>query len=318
MIITYFRSSSYSNFEFCEMSYFCNYVLGLDDPSGFAATKGSLTHKILELLAHTVKVPHNVNGLIDKVYKTFSSESPRFNWSDNDYRDCKTWVYRALEFNNGQFDPRKSDIVAAEMPFDFEIQRPWAHYKYGEKEGFLALKGTIDLVTRLTPKVFEVVDYKSGRRMNWNTGEVYTHESLRDNIQLRLYHYAVHHTYPELDQVLVTMFYLKDGGPYTICYNKEDLKVTENLLRRKFEQIQNTKVPHLTKSWKCSKLCTWGKTSFADCKFVEPIIDFNNEDGSPLTKCKQLKFEIERQGVNNVIKKYTKPGHEIDFYKEPS
>ena len=39
-------------------------------------------------------------------------------------------------------------------------------------KGQLAIKGTIDLVTKLNDDTIEVVDWKTGRRMDWTTGEV--------------------------------------------------------------------------------------------------------------------------------------------------
>ena len=62
MLITYIRSSSYNNYEFCQMQYFMKYVLGLPDISGKAAERGTMVHKVMEVLANL---------------KLFQQENPR-------------------------------------------------------------------------------------------------------------------------------------------------------------------------------------------------------------------------------------------------
>jgi len=51
MIITYFRSSSFNTHSLCEQQYFLEYVLGWKGKSGLKADKGTIVHKILEILA---------------------------------------------------------------------------------------------------------------------------------------------------------------------------------------------------------------------------------------------------------------------------
>lgn len=51
MIITYFRSSSFNAHNMCEQQYFLEYVLGWRGPSGQKADKGTIVHKVLEILA---------------------------------------------------------------------------------------------------------------------------------------------------------------------------------------------------------------------------------------------------------------------------
>ena len=59
MDITYFRSSSYNCFNLCQMQYFIEYVLGWENKVGKAATKGTITHKVLEVLAQAKLAEQN-------------------------------------------------------------------------------------------------------------------------------------------------------------------------------------------------------------------------------------------------------------------
>ncbi len=51
MLISYFRSSSYTHWRYCEMQYFMTYVLGHQSTSGKKAELWTMVHKVMEILA---------------------------------------------------------------------------------------------------------------------------------------------------------------------------------------------------------------------------------------------------------------------------
>ena len=51
MIVTYVRSSSYNNYDYCQMQYFITYALGHRSISGKKAQLGTIVHKVMECLA---------------------------------------------------------------------------------------------------------------------------------------------------------------------------------------------------------------------------------------------------------------------------
>ena len=346
MIITYFRSSSFNTHSMCEQQYYLEYVLGWRSPSGQKADKGTITHKVLEILAVIKKAQQdgqetfiddvvgevNVNNysldsITEKVYNHYSSHSPHHKWTAKDHKDCHNWVYKAIEFNNGMFDPRNRNILCPEQHFDFEIKKPWASYSFDTQEGKdgkisgnLALKGTIDLITLVNDNTIEVIDWKTGRRLDWATGEEKTQEKLERDPQLRIYHYAISHLYPNIEHIIFSIYFINDGGPFSICFDKKDLAETENMLRQKFDIIKKTKKPKLHKSWMCTKLCHFGKTTF-DNTHVQPITEYRNGQvcgsGSTMTKCEQVKHDIELYGISSVTNEYKNKNHSFGQYKAP-
>ena len=119
---------------------------------------------------------------------------------------------------------------------------------------------------------------------------------------------------------MVSINFINDGGPFTICYSKDDLASTEEMLRKKFETIKSTQIPELNKSWKCTKLCHFGKTTFENSAML-PIIEYRDGQVTPkdnfMTKCEQIKHDISVKGMDNVIDEYTPPGYTIGKYKAP-
>ena len=225
MIVTYFRSSSYNTHSLCEQQYFLEYVLGWRGVSGLKASKGTVVHKVLEILAiikqsqqddtnpvvddivGSINIEsYNLDDIIKKVYDYYSTAEAFHKWSPKDYKDCHAWVYKAIEFNGGMFDPRNRHILCPEQHFDIEIKKPWSAYSYdtpdGKLEGNLAIKGTIDLITLVDDNTIEIVDWKTGRRLDWATGKEKTQEKLESDPQLRIYHYAISHLYPHIDHII--------------------------------------------------------------------------------------------------------------------
>lgn len=343
MIITYFRSSSYNAHSMCEQQYFIEYVLGWRGPSNKKADKGTIVHKILEILAVIKKAQqdsltvaeddiignidinnYSLDTIINQIYDHYSSVNTHHEWFDKDRDDCYNWVYKTLKFNNGMFDPRQRDIVCPEQHFDFVIKEPWAKYSYntpeGKLEGYLGLKGTIDLITKVDDNFYEIIDWKTGRRLNWATGKEKTQECLEKDPQLRIYHYAASHLYPDIENIMISINFINDGGPFSICFNKSDLRDTETMLKDKFEIIKRTRQPRLHKTWMCSKLCHFGKTTFQDT-IIPTMIEYRDgqvcSKDSHMTKCEQIKHDIELKGIDNVVEEYKHPNHSFGHYQAP-
>lgn len=327
----------------CEQQYFIEYVLGWRGPSNQKADKGTIVHKVLEILAFIKKAEqdnlknieddiagkikvnkYDLEKIFDIVYNHYITNNSHHDWKDKDKKDCWKWVNKTIEFNNGMFDPRNRNIVCPEQHFDFVIEKPWAKYSFdtedGKLEGNLALKGTIDLITKIDDSFYEIVDWKTGRRLNWATGKEKTQECLENDPQLRIYHYAVSHLYPDVDNIMITINYINDGGPFSMCFQKSDLIKTEQMLRDKFEKIKATKRPYLNRSWMCKKLCHFGKTTFENTSIL-PTEEYRDNQVTPkgeiMCKCEQIAHDVQLQGIDSVIQYYKHPNHSFGFYKAP-
>lgn len=284
---------------------------------------GTIVHKVMECLAlESEAIQHDATTFVDDSLGTFDigqdvahlndlsfdhyvSKSEN-EFTESDRETCLEWCYKALEYLNGKYDPRNRKIVAAEKRFDIEIDRPWADYKFdynGQNiEGRLCLKGTIDLVTEVSPDTLEIIDWKTGKRLNWATGEVKTYKKLRDDLQLRLYHYAANKLFPQYKNVLVSIFFINDGGIFTVAFSKHDLGIFEQRLKEKYDKIISCQDPKLSISWKCKRLCHFGKNLYP---------------GTKQTICEYIKNQTNKNGIDFVTLNYTDANHQIDKYNAP-
>lgn len=339
MLVTYIRSSSYNNYAYCQMQYFITYNLGYNQPSGKRADMGTIVHKVMEILAKTKeKIQQNLRVkkiqfqddtlgsiiidknefLTDKIiekllnlsFDYYSNRSSHNKFTKKDREDCLKMCFDAVRYNNGQFDPRYRKIVAAEPHFDIPIDEDWAFYEYevdGKKiKGQLAIKGTIDLVTETDEGIIEVIDWKTGRRLDWATGEEKTYGKLCSDPQLLLYNYAISKLFPDYKQSIMSIFFIKDGGPFSMCFDKTDETRFLEMLKDRFLEIKNNEKPQPIspnrENWKCTKLCHY-------CK--------NNWPETETNMCIYIENSIKTKGMEQTIKDCTREGFEIGFYSAP-
>jgi hypothetical protein len=320
------------------MQYFITYVLGHQPDSGKKAELGTIVHKVMETLAQlkkyqqdnpkkltlsieddalkTVSIKKNellTDTLVDKLLSRsfdFYTGGSKHTFTKGDKDLCLKLVWDTLKYNDGQFDPRLRKIVAAEPHFDIPIDEDWAFYEYevnGQKvKGQLAIKGTIDLVTETEEGIIEVIDWKTGRRLDWATGEEKTYGKLCSDPQLLLYNYAISKLFPQYKQSIMSIFFIKDGGPFSMCFDKADEKRFLEMLKERFLDIKKNEKPQPIspnrENWKCTKLCHY-------CKNKWPETDQN--------MCIYIENSIKTNGMEQTIKDCTRSGFDIGFYSAP-
>ena len=338
MITTYFRSSSLNNWKYCQLQYFMTYVLGHYSPSGKKADLGTITHAVFETLAickkrtqakklKTMKITQEplgdfsfseselytdafVYSVLNKSFDYYKSNCTHNSFTSKDYDFCEKMVWDTLSYNNGQFDPRNRTIVDTEPHFDIPINEPWAKFSFegpdGPIEGNLAIKGTIDLITELPDRTIEVIDWKTGQRLDWATGERKDYDKLMKDTQLLLYHYAISKIYPKYSNIIMSIFFCRDGGPFTLAFDESDMKEFLETLKKTFQEITRNKFPKPVSdnrsSFKCQKLCHYYKTNWPE----------TNE-----TMCNYIEDQIYTIGIDETVKTCSRPGFVIGTYKDP-
>jgi hypothetical protein len=321
------------------MQYFLTYVLGHRSDSGKKADLGTMVHKVMEVLAGLKKFQQDnprkkylvvkddavdevrihkdelltkqcVEDLVDLSFNSYKKGS-KHKWTPADRKEVSRLSWLALDWNDGQFDPRYRDIVDPEPHFDIPIEEDWAKYEYempnGEViQGRLAIKGTIDLVTKVDDDTIEVIDWKTGRRLDWATGQEKDFKKLTTDAQLLLYNYAISKLYPDYKQAIMSIFFIKDGGPFSMCFDKSDQDKFLDMLKNRFEEIKANVSPKPLREdrshWKCTKLCHFYK---------------NDWPGTDTPMCTHVGNKLKSDGLEKTVKDCTKKGFSIGYYEAP-
>lgn len=252
-----------------------------------------------------------VEELLDKSFISYTEKSAH-DWTKTDRRICLDLVWKTLRYNKGQYDPRFRKIVDPEPHFDIPITEDWAKYDYVDPDsgktltGTLAIKGTIDLITEVAPDTIEVIDWKTGRRLDWATGEEKTYAKLCDDAQLLLYHYAISKLYPQYKHSIMSIFFVKDGGPFSMAFDRDDHDKFLKMLRVRYEAIKKNDRPRPISfdrtNWKCTKLCHYFK---------------NKWPGTNTSICQHVEGHLKDNGMQDTLVQLTKPGHSVGHYEAP-
>jgi hypothetical protein len=160
-----------------------------------------------------------------------------------------------------RYNPANCDVLMAEKWF--KIPLVGEEWTTGGDHN-LVLNGVIDRVDRISGDEIEIIDYKSGQRKEFVFGSKISPKKelpdFFDDIQVRMYHLAAAEMFPDVQVFLVTIYYLVDGGPYTVAFTRDDLDATRHMIwKRKEEIIKNTD-PSQNKGWWCNKFCHFGTT----------------------------------------------------------
>jgi hypothetical protein len=254
------------------------------------------------------------NSIILRVFGYYT-EKLGFNHSGwnrkSTIRDIVNWSWMTVERDNGAYDPRLSKIVQPEQKFEIELDQDWAAYYYnlpeGELSGNIKLKGTIDLIVDIGDGCYEVVDYKTGARKNWADNTARTRSKLENDIQLNFYNYAMKRLFPDIEHTMITIFFIRDGGPFTLGFTDEDLAATELKLKDTVNEILSCENP-IPMDPKRDTESRSGLCRF--CKFAK------KEKGGK-SYCQMLEEKIDLVGIDKVIFEETEKGHSIGTYSAP-
>lgn len=334
--VTYVRSSSFNNWGLCQHQYFLTYILGIPQPAGKKAQLGTILHKVMECLANAKvaadngesffedaelgKLPvsyYRTPTFVDQLltasfnYYTYPTRTThRFYLSDKN--TIAGWLKDTLELGKGIFDPRNRKIVGAESYFDVPLTEDWAKYDFidvttnQKVTGSLRLQGTIDLITEIGPNMYEVIDWKTGQRKDWATDKEKDFDKLSQDPQLRIYHYAVSQMFPEIKTIAMTINFVRDGGPFTMAYDADDIKETLEMLKIRCTQIRQCVRPSLKSNsgthWFCTRVCHFGRTP-------------HPKDPSK-TICQYIKCKIQKQGLDETIRTESNPRYNSTKYQK--
>lgn len=152
--------------------------------------------------------------------------------------------------------------------------------------------------------------HNTGQRVDWAGKDTPKKDfkKLQTDTQLMLYYYAAKHLYPDIKDIMVSIFFIRDGGPFSICFDEETLAEVEKRLMKTMRSVQQTEVPSMISpnhnDFRCKHLCHFYKT---------------NWPGTEIPVCDYVHNRIKSKGVEYVQDRMRALGNTYDpsHYRSP-
>ncbi len=301
MKITKCSKSLLETYKHCSFKYFLQYVLELETVSGKAAVMGNIVHSVLEWMCRLKKKnkicihPHE---LLEYSWERWVGKNPDIGLrkftsrgESADFKKCRNGLDIILASG---YNPYKLNVLDIEDFFSIPLDGLEYRDESNRKQT-VNMRGYIDLVHEIDKSTIEIVDWKTGKRQDFYSMEEYDYESLHRNIQARAYYLATYLKYPQYENILVTIHFINEGGPITLCFNNYDISNTLTYLYNAISIIKNDSSMLRNRSWKC-RMCSFEKT-----KTCQTIWNDLNTMGSEYVKQKyyQLSYSDQKNIINS-------------------
>ncbi|MFH0852178.1 MAG: PD-(D/E)XK nuclease family protein [bacterium] len=277
--------SALDTFKLCPAKYKFQYIDKIKVPKSGDAIFGTLIHSALKHF-HDPGRPFSPT---EEDLLSFWSQ----NWQPDIFPDPRQ---EAAAFAQGvqilknyfaKNSGQQFDILALETPFEVPMS-------IGQETHFIT--GKIDRIDKIENDAFEVIDYKTTKKMP-------AQKNVDTDLQLSLYHLGLANRWPKIKEedrpVKVSLYYLKHGEKLSSLRSANDLTQTQEGAIGMLEKIKKAhseeKFPPVP-----NPLCDWCAYQrwcpLFKHKFKEEKIIFNDQDVKALIgEYFQLKDEIDER-----------------------
>ncbi len=224
------------NYRNCPLKYKLKEIDKLKEPKSKEAVFGSTIHETMKFI-HT---PGILSPTLDQALEHFgNSWNPAVFENPDEERAAFTQGVRIIQDYYKKNNPANFNIVTLESRFQIEI---------GKEDNKHIVSGIIDRIDK-TEDGYEIIDYKTTRKMP-------TQEKVENDLQLSVYLQAFLSHYPKeienLENIKVSLYYLKHGVKLSATRTAEQLKTNEQFFLDTIKSIEEGKFePQI------SPLCDW-------------------------------------------------------------
>lgn len=217
--------SALETYKLCPRKYKFQEIDKIKAPKSKEAVFGTLLHDVLRFV-HS-QDPNYPD--IDKALNFYKN-----NWNKEIFANPEE---EKVFFNQGaqilreyyrKNDPKKFTIIGLETHFEMPI-------------GNHVIAGKIDRIDKIGDNSFEIIDYKTGRRMP-------SQEDVDENMQLAIYNLGFIQRWPDWENanINLSLHFLKHGEKLSTKKTKEQLEVTKEsilkIINEITDKIENNKV----------------------------------------------------------------------------
>jgi len=309
--------SSLEAFEHCPQKYKFSEIDKIKEPKSKEAIFGNYIHEVLEwLYSQDPRFP-TLEALIDYYHQNWPNKE-KFKWSDE--AEEKSYFEDGLRMLKKFYEDNKDrEVLVLELESRFEAV---IDEKPNEPGGKHILSGVIDRIDKLPDGTFEIIDYKTGKRLP-------AQDLVDNNLQLSLYAIGLKEKWPKIrvEDLRLTLYYLKAGEKLETRRTEEDLEKTKQAVINLIHQIEKSDFrprPSPICQWCGYKnICPAWRHLFEKDKdhkisqYIDEYLDLRKQQALNLKRIRELKEIINQYCEDNNLERLFGTNGYISLTNQP-
>ena len=237
--------SGLDTFSTCPAKYKFQYIDRIKMPKSKEAVFGTLIHECLRFFHE----PSRLVPLSEEDFLKYFTQK----WDNNIYPDSQE---EAFAFHQGidllkryyqQNQGAEFNIINLEMPFEAPILEK--KDSPVSRQEFHQVTGRIDRIDKLADGSFEIIDYKTNKKMP-------SQESIDQNLQLSVYYLGLSNRWPSLQQenrpVKLSLYFLRHGEKLSTIRGNQQIEESQERILSLISQIKESDFEP-----RANPLCDW-------------------------------------------------------------
>jgi RecB family exonuclease len=229
--------SSFDTYQTCPLKYKYRHVDHIAEPKSKEAVFGTLIHSALRYAHAAPLLPPSLEETLNFFATNWNSEMYE---DEIEERAAFAQGVQILQRYYAENDISAARVIDLESRFSLEIG--------DEESGRHTVSGIIDRIDK-TENGYEIIDYKTARKMP-------SQEKVDQDVQLSIYLRAFLDRYPKeidnLENITVSLYYVKHGVKLSSTRTREQLEDIESTFLRVIEDIEAERFEPIL-----SALCDW-------------------------------------------------------------
>lgn len=219
--------SAIDTYKTCPLKYKFQEIDKIKVPKSKEAVFGTILHNSIKFLFSRDPLYPTLDEVLNFFQNSWANYKGKIVWADE--RDEKIYREEGIKI--------LKKFYAGHQPWNFNVldlesrfELPLADPKTGNTH---ILAGIIDRIDKPDDKTYEIIDYKTGRRLP-------TQEKVDRNLQLSIYHLGLINNWPDAKQknIRLTFHFLKHGEKISTQKSADDLEKTKVSLLETIGEIQ--------------------------------------------------------------------------------
>lgn len=218
--------SSLNDYETCPLKFKYRNIEKLEEPENVERIFGSLVHDSLEYMFSPNPLYPTQDEIIDYFNKNFETKKQKNGELklDDALRNDGILILKNFYKKN---TPWNYNVVDLESRFEVMIDDPLSNEP-------CVLTGVIDRLDKLDENTYEIIDYKTGKKLP-------SQDNVDRDLQMSIYNLGLINRWPHLKEknIKLSLYYVKHGEKLTTSRQPKELEETKNKIINLIREIKN-------------------------------------------------------------------------------